>query len=313
MSKYAAKVTKLTGREILVSSDDIARTIWLVKRFTSLTYIQRMASLYFNFVAGYEEFAGRDPNSDEVPAFRTFLAKFYTQQSLLTDGIDLIRRRSSLGYAKTLWACALEDLLVGRPAEFGQAFDDVGWQYHPHPPEGLFAWAVVAAKMAANVDKTLRGLWAFPDAARPNDDRARASDILFPPMASIAPAPKPKGPPIKTGERVPVSGIWMPALPSGAPNHLWEGNNAWEGRRVFKQVDWPEVVDEGMPQAARTQYDYDTEPTTWTLLWEDDRYKDGKIPDGEAAYLDATTDAPPWPPVVPPGGAKLRPPILRGK
>jgi len=310
MPNYDPKVTKLTGREIPVSADEIARTIWLVKRFTSLTYIQRMASLFFNFVAGYEEFAGRDPNSDQVGRFRANLADFCTQQAMLTDGIELIRRRRSLGYAKTLWGCFFKDLLVGRPAEFGSNFQDVGWQFYPNPSEGLFAWGEVAAKMAANVDKTLRGLWAFPYAARPNDDRARPNDVLFPPISSIAPAPKPKGPSIKTGERVPVSGIWMPALPSGAPNYLWEGNNAWEGKRVTEQVDWPEVIDEEMPQAARTQYEYNTEPTIWTLLWEDDRYKYGKIPDEESAYLDATTEPPPWPPVVPPGGAKLKPPIF---
>ncbi len=97
MSKYDPKVTRLTGREISISADDVVRTIWLVKRFTSLTYIQRMASLFFNFVAGYEEFAGRDPSSEEVPAFRSRLAKFYKQQAILTDGIELIRRRNSLG------------------------------------------------------------------------------------------------------------------------------------------------------------------------------------------------------------------------
>jgi hypothetical protein len=306
MSNYDPKVTQLTGREISISSDDIARTMWLVKRFTSLTYIQRMASLFFNFVAGYEEFAGRDPNSEEVPAFRSRLVKFYKQQVLLTDGIALIRKHSGLGYAKTLWGCLFGDLLVGRRAEGGMNFDDVGWQVYPHPSEGLFAWAEVAAGMCHNVDKTLRGLWAFPDAAHPYR-------ITVTPPASLPSAPKPKGSPIKTGQRVPVSGIWMPALPSGAPNYLWEGNNAWEGRRVIEQIDYPEVIDEELPQTARTDYEYKTEPTTWTLLWQDDRYKDGKIPDEEGAYLDASTEPPPWPPVVPPGGAKLKPPIFRHK
>ena len=306
MSSYDPKVTQLTGREISISSDDIARTMWLVKRFTSLTYIQRMASLFFNFVAGYEEFANRDPNSEEIPAFRSRLAKFYKQQVILTDGIELIRRRSSLGYAKTLWGCAFGDLLVGRPAEGGMNFDDVGWQFYPHPAEGLYAWAEVAAGMCYEVDKTLRGLWAFPDAAHPDG-------ITFPPLGNLRPAPKPMEAVIKTGDHVPVSGIWMPAVPRGAPNFLWEGNNAWEGKRVIEQIDYPEVVDEEMPQAASTDYEYTTEPTTWTLLWEDDRYKDGKIPNEETAYLDASTEPPPWPPVVPPEGAKLKPPIFRHK
>jgi hypothetical protein len=306
MSKYDPKVTRLTGREISITPDDVARTMWLVKRFTSLTYIQRMASLFFNFVAGYEEFASRDPNSDGVPGFRANLAGFYKQQAMLTDGIELIRRRSSLGYSKTLWGCFFGELLVGRPAEYGLNFQDIGWQYPPNQHDGLFAWAVVAADMAANVDKTLRGLWAFPDVTRPEG-------VAFPPISSIAPAPKTRGPSIKTGERVPVSGIWMPALPSGAPNYLWEGNNAWEGRRVTERLDYSKVESDIQPREPFTTYEYATEPTTWTLLWEDDRYKDGKVPDEKAAYLDASTEPPPWPPVVPPEGAKLKPPVFRHK
>ena len=225
---------------------------------------------------------------------------------MLSDGIDLIRRRDSLGYAKVLWGCAFGIQMVGRPSEGGMDYQDIGWQYYPNPHEGLYAWAVVASGMCHNVDKTLRGLWAFPDAAHPYR-------ITFPTLESLPQTPKPKGSPIKTGQHVPVSGIWMPALPSGAPNYLWEGNNAWEGQRVVRQIDYPEVIDEEMPQVAEIDYGYDTEPTTWTLLWQDDRYKDGKIPDEEGTYLDASTEPPPWPPVVPPGGAKVKPPIFRGK
>ncbi len=313
MSKYAPKVTKLTGKEIPVTADDLVRAIWLAKRFSSLTYIQRMVALFANFVAGYEEFSQRTPSTDRVAAHRSNLASFHGYEAAFTDGIEKLRHRDSRGYAEIYDGCFFRDWILGRQVDFGLEHQDIGWQFYPNPPEGIYAWAVVAANMCAYVDKTLRGLWAFPDAARPNDDRARASDVLFPPIASIAPAPKPRGISIKTGQRVPVSGIWMPALPSGAPNYLWEGNDAWEGKRAGKRLDYSKVESEIDPQEPYTTYEYASEPTTWTLFWEDDRYKDGKIPDEEAAYLDATTEPPPWPPVVPPGGAKLKPPIFRKK
>jgi hypothetical protein len=87
-------------------------------------------------------------------------------------------------------------------------------------------------------------------------------------------------------------------------------HDAWEGKRVTKLLDYPKVESDTDPREPRMTYEYDTELTTWTLLWEDDRYKDGKVPDEEAAYLDASTAPPSWSPVVPPGGAKLKPPVF---
>jgi len=70
--------------------------------------------------------------------------------------------------------------------------------------------------------------------------------------------------------------------------------------RAVTRLDYPEVLGGKDPQTAITNYVYEAEPTRWDLLWEDDRYKDGKVPDEEAAYLDPSTEPPPWPPLVPP-------------
>jgi hypothetical protein len=162
MSKYDPQVTRLTGKEIPITPADIARAVWLAKRFTSLTYIQRMAALWSNFVAGYEEFTKRDLDPDNSIIHRAFLPDFFKYQAMLSEGIDLIRQHRSNGYVKVLFAGFFREEILGRPSDFGLSFQDIGWQIHPIPHEGLYAWAVVAANMCANVDKTLRGRMGLP-------------------------------------------------------------------------------------------------------------------------------------------------------
>lgn len=290
MTDYGPKVTKVTGREIQVVPEDMARAMWLVKKYSSLTYIRRMTALFSNFVAGYEDFSKR--GSDRASLHRQLLTDLFGYQSSLTKGIELIERRDSAGYLQVYYGCYLSDAILGRPAEGGIEYEEVGWR--PYPPyEDLFAWAAVAAAMCGKVSQTLKATWAFP----------RILDPFFvnsPYPQSLPSAPKPTGITTQTGEVVPVSGIWMPSVPSGAPNYLWEGNNAGKAMRSTHRLDYPEVKSKTQPQEAHTTYEYEPEPTQWELLWKDDRYGDGKVPDKEAEYLDPSTDPPPWPPVVPP-------------
>jgi len=68
---------------------------------------------------------------------------------------------------------------------------------------------------------------------------------------------------VKTGQQVPHFGIWEPDIEGTCMNYLRAGREA------------PQVEKLG----SRNNLD-----TTWTLLWIDDRYQDGAIPDEEALY-----------------------------
>jgi hypothetical protein len=291
MTDYGPKVTKITGKEIAVGPEDVARAVWLNQKYSSLTYIRRMTALYSNFVAGYEDFAKRQ--TENAAVYRENLTVFFNYQAALTKGIEQIERRDSTGYANIYRGCFFEDELAGRAAEGGIFFEDIGWRPYPEPPVELYAWAVVANGMCARVSMTLMARWAFPHILR-------RELINFPFPASLPLPAKPTGVSVQTGQTVPVSGIWMPTTPSGAPNYLWEGNDAPKAQRATSRRDYPEVIDETQPQTAYTDYSYTPEPTRWDLLWEDDRHKNGKVPDEKAAYLDPSTEPPPWPPVVSP-------------
>ena len=56
-----AKVKKLRGDEVPVTDEMRAQAFWLVRRYSSLAYIERMHALFAAFNQGYEEYAKTDP------------------------------------------------------------------------------------------------------------------------------------------------------------------------------------------------------------------------------------------------------------
>jgi len=81
---------------------------------------------------------------------------------------------------------------------------------------------------------------------------------------------------VKTGEMVPCSGIWEPvdgSVPTGTMNYLHEDTPAPQYEQDFRNKSDP---DYGCFCKA-----FDA---TWRLLWKDDRYEDGTIPEEEKGY-----------------------------
>lgn len=72
----------------------------------------------------------------------------------------------------------------------------------------------------------------------------------------------------RTGEQVPVSGIYEPQTRDGCMNYLLEATQA------------PSIwCRDGNPHTD------DSRTVTWRLIWEDTRYRDGQIPAEEASYF----------------------------
>ena len=81
---------------------------------------------------------------------------------------------------------------------------------------------------------------------------------------------------IETGEDVPFSGIWEPVKGSthiGAMNYLHGGREAPQLEQIYRDI---------------TELDYGYASTTidvtWRLIWRDNRYEDGTIPEEERDY-----------------------------
>ena len=83
MKDLGPKVTTISGHEIQVTEQDRARAFWLLQKYTSVSYLRRMFSLYANFVAGYEDFARRE--KERVEFHRENLTHYYTYQAYLKE------------------------------------------------------------------------------------------------------------------------------------------------------------------------------------------------------------------------------------
>ena len=267
-----------------------AQVFWLLRKYTSLTYIKRMHELYAAFVVGYEEYV---KTQDPTPWLRENMVDLLRFQIDFEHGIDRLTQGYQSGYRTILAGAGFGDYL-GSP-RFGDdhtMHEPIGYRIPPDESVRLYAWADVAGGMAGKVWLTLAAEWSFPRILSPGFE-----PFAFP--SSLAPLPTAKGPVAQPGGEIPVSGIWVPIdLASGCPNYLLVGDPAPKGQRANIRADRT-----GFPAGpkspavpARTDYGYIAAPTRWQLAWEDRRYRDARIPSDEVEYLDPATQPPPWPP-----------------
>lgn len=114
--------------------------------------------------------------------------------------------------------------------------------------------------------------------------QADLARMTFPKVLPDVPDPA-KHTLVATGKSTPYSGIWEPVdVPKpkgfnlfGAPS-VSEGALPAMGTMAYLHggSPAPNCAAYGAPKGA---------PTTWRLLWRDDRYEDGSIPDEEAGYV----------------------------
>ncbi len=136
------------------------------------------------------------------------------------------------------------------------------------------------------------------------------SKMTFPDPLPPVPDPRPHRL-VASGRTIPFSGIWEPVdAPAPSPWSLFKKTQAPSG---------PLPIDGTMAylhggSAAPNRYDTLTPrrkgtPVTWRLLWKDDRYLDGRIPEEEKDYVfylpAATPAAPAAPQATNPSGTDL--------
>jgi len=108
---------------------------------------------------------------------------------------------------------------------------------------------------------------------------------------NLPPVPKPETETlIKTGEEIPCYGIWEPVKITRKTSIL----DTFKRPEPFTEKDFQldgcmNYLHEGSP-APTIAFEGDTSrgegrPTTWRLLWKDDRYLDGSIPEEEKEYV----------------------------
>jgi hypothetical protein len=288
MSKPVA--TSLVDQPVQASDAERARAFWLVKKYTSLTYIRRMSAIFANFVGGYEDFSRR--SKDRVDFHRENLASFYSYRALLKEGIGRLEAGYTVGYASVLQGCSFAEYIGGRRFEFGLENEEIGFVWNG-PPTGLYAWADVATKMAARISKTISSAWAFPAILESASAVALPRDIVSSLRAS--------GERVYTNANLLTSGIWLPTTTHpGCPNYICTTDHAPTAARAAKRLDYPASPGEHGIDPPRRTFLYDEEATLWELVWVDRRYEGGKAPSPEeTSFLGPDTEPPPWPPEQP--------------
>ena len=166
------------------------------------------------------------------------------------------------------------------------------------PDEYVFDWMknkeeVLAAY--AIVDSRIGGLFCARDRLAFESPAAFGQKTIFDPLyapfnfpSHLHDVPEPVGTVVDTGEETPVSGIWEPEWKDshslskslngtpfknekGCMNYLLAGALAPK----YKDSDEGPVID-----------------VTWRLIWADNRYEDGAIPEEEKEYLAENSPAP---------------------
>lgn len=253
------KVTPLRGDDYAPDAATLAAACWLLRRYSSYTYIFRAHELLCAIADAYEVWPGNKGLYSDATR-RAYGRSLRDRTSSLSLALPALRRGGRSHSARRLILEALDELEPPDPRDelhfsLGLLQDELG-------ADAALCIRRVKA-MASRVARTLRGEWSF--------------ESLQPPRLSL-PAmrlPDAKAPTVRTGERVPTTGIWLPThIRSGCPNVLVGLNAAPPLTRAVERIDYPAVTASGDDEAraAFSDWEYASQDTTWRLLWADDRY-----------------------------------------
>lgn len=275
-------VTLLSGNESEADAATLAAVCWLLQRYSSHTYIARAYELFRGVVDAFTTWpraAERCPSE----ILQNWTQVLHEHQAAYERGLVLLKRgRPAAAYAAV--AEAVTGLEPKDPRDelhlsLSQLLDDLG--------PAAVVWGQRASAMALRIDYTLTATWAYETilADRPS---LHMRPLRLPDPLPTLPLPDPKGPVVKTGQKVPQTGIWIPAtIRNGCPNFLIGGDPAPLMTRACERIDHAVWYgpDEELIEPAWSDYEFTTEATVWCLLWADQRYRGTGIAD-EPALLD---------------------------
>jgi hypothetical protein len=266
-------VTPLTGDESAPDRATLAAAVWLVRRYSSYAYIRRTTDLFRGVVAVFSQWAGGSglPNA----SLRFTGGRLHGAIAALERGLtDLGRGYKTPAYDSVLDAVSVRETLTDARSVRGVSLDDM--QERLPAPAALAATRACA--MCLRIQHTLAATWSLelllgdgPRSLRPR----RLPDPIPPLPATVAAAAD-----LKTGDEVQQTGVWIPiTIRNGCPNLLLAGHTTPPLTRAGKRIlHVARPAFENLPaEPAWIDHAYVEEPTTWRLLWPDERYRDGLV------------------------------------
>lgn len=260
--------TSVEGHEAAVSARMRDRVFWLLRRYTSLFYIERESFLLSKVIEGLKGEAGRASDPFEIRWFMNVLGGLYRYEASYEKGIALLQIGDPRGYPMIVEAAKASEYLQSRI--FYDEDDNYRWMALGKPEDrplvGILAWGRRAFTMMRNTLMTLRAEWTYDRFQEPS---LAERDDVFPPQLAVAPFPAPGAPLCSSGDRVPIQGVWWPIdRRLGCPNYLLGHQEAPEAMSTVERQDYP-----GLPRANGLVYE--RRPSRWELTWADQRYSSG--------------------------------------
>ncbi|MBW9107864.1 Imm72 family immunity protein [Paraburkholderia phenoliruptrix] len=277
------------------------QVFWLLKRLTSFTLWEKKRDAWEIFTRAYENAVKTWPSSqpEQMPADN--LPRIYSILSAYNKGLDELRR----GY-RFIWregqafqqALADYDVVATYLYPNGDYWER-GIQEAPYPPKVealnllMRSSEYVGEHAACEVPANGRATAHFTSAGALLNPKAyvypfyQLSYPVFP--QELQPVPQPTGVVIRTGDAVPADGIWEPVIISREkmlgliPIGAASSENAGCFNYLVQSTRAPRV----MGRVDETSDRFGEIDVSWRLLWKDDRYKDGSIPDESEYFLAA--------------------------
>lgn len=264
-----------------------------ILRYTSIAYLQKIEEHFVVFANAYELFV-KKKGFDEDRRF--LLEGFYHHLGCFQDGLKELKAGNLTGYQLCRQGISvIGEVIYHRRIDDSNALKEIGMRYEPKKSFALYRLGEKMFDMMRKFGSTTFGGGAF-NLQFPHSE----SEVSYL-NGHLPPLPIPQSKPIPTQTVVPVSGIYMAIHEYGYPTYYCQGS--WT-----KEATVPDELEETYqnyddfrnkkPPIDTTAFTKSV-PVEWVLLWKDDRYRDGRIPD-ESHFIDETCELPTYSLVPPP-------------
>jgi hypothetical protein len=267
-----------------MTQDDRRKLFWYMKRKTSYTAWKANADVFGRFAAVFERQVKEEPrvlspgiSPEWGTNWETSYSEILKAQVLYEQGLTRLLRGD-----RTVW-------LYNDRGVLGDADAIVDYWYMAlvnHGPHGdkffegkyvddLTAAMIDLSRFARAIPGVIQQVWENPnyyDFWSKESMALLEQEVPFPPDLLDVPEPT-KTVLVRTGDPAPCFGIFEAQVPDGCMSYFLEG------------VAVPPAVT--IDEKDGESY---TRPATWRLIWEDDRYLDGTIPEEEKDYFPATEE-----------------------
>lgn len=277
------EITELSGNEGEPDATTLAQIAWLLRGYTSHAFIARLRDLLAGLAGVYLQWTpGEDEISPETAA--EWAQTLHDRIAGLQQGLVLLER----GQAAQAYALLIDAIAGLEPKD---PRDELHFSLSLMTQvlgKAAQSWGERAGDLARRVSTTLAGQWCCETVLADRHLLRMRPRGIPEHLAPLPPAPA-DVPMVKTGKRIPQTGLWVPTtIRNACPNFLVEGRDAPELRRACERLDYA-ATEAGGGEPARdawSDYEYTDEPTVWKLVEADTRMRGEVVVDADG-WLDA--------------------------